>query len=163
VVADLFLPGRALIANCGEWPARTFQAADVVASATEGGWGGRVARFKPGADAACWTCLMNYEQDDPDLIPPRDPDPASREVWPAGCTDPTFTGAGFDITAIATAGVRLAISTLCADAADAYPAAPWDLAVYQFRDARSTLPGTGVIYELQQHPACESCRIRRSG
>lgn len=135
----------------------------VVASATEGGWGGRVARFKPGTDTACWTCLMNHEEDDPNLIPPRDPDPASREVWPAGCTDPTFTGTGFDITAIATAGVRLAVSTLCAEAADAYPAATWDLAVYQFRDARATLPGTGVTYELQQHPDCEPCRIRRSG
>lgn len=135
----------------------------VVASATEGGWGGRVARFRPGVDTACWTCLMYREQEDRSLIPPRDPNPATREVWPAGCTDPTFTGAGFDIAAIATSGVRLAISTLCEDSGGAYPRTNWDVATYEFRNVNETLAGTATTHVLGQHPSCEPCRIRRSG
>lgn len=143
--------------------AKEFEIPHVVASATEGGWGGRVARFRPGVDTACWACLMHSEEDDPSLIPPSDPDPATREVWPAGCTDPTFTGAGFDISAIATSGVRLATSMLCEDAPSAYPPANWDVAMYEFRNGSETLAGTATTHVLGQHSSCEPCRIRRSG
>lgn len=135
----------------------------IVASTTEGGWGGRVARFRAGADTACWTCLMHHEVDAPEMIPPADPDPSTRSVWPAGCTDPTFTGTGFDIATISMAGLRLAASTLCEGHEAAYPPADWDLAVYEFRTATSTLAGTAKTYALKQHPDCEPCCIRRSG
>lgn len=135
----------------------------VVASATEGGWGGRVVRFRPGNDEACWTCLMQHELDDPRLIPPADPDPATRQVWPAGCTDPTFTGTGFDIAAVAMTGVRLAVSTLCEGRGDSYPAAEWDLATFAFMNSTDALPGTATTHDLRLHPDCEPCRIRRSG
>lgn len=142
--------------------AKEFALPYVVVSATEGGWGGRVARFRAEADTACWNCLMHHEEDHPSLIPPADPDPATREVWPAGCTDPTFTGAGFDIVAVAMAGVRLAISTLCEEDAGAYPTAPWDLGVYRFRDATTTVPTTST-HVLAQHERCEPCRTRPPG
>lgn len=135
----------------------------VVASTTEGGWGGRVARFRAGAHTACWTCLMHHELDAPEMIPPADPDPATHSVWPAGCTDPTFTGTGFDIATISMAGLRLAASTLCEGHNAAYPPADWDLAVYEFRNANSTMAGAAKTYALKQHPDCEPCRIRRSG
>jgi molybdopterin/thiamine biosynthesis adenylyltransferase len=135
----------------------------LMASTTEGGWGGRVARFRPGLDTACWTCLMHQEGDVPDMIPAADPDPATRSVWPAGCTDPTFTGTGFDVATVSLAGVRLAASTLCEGDPDGYPRANWDVAVYEFRDATAAMPGTARTYELNQHADCEPCRIRRSG
>lgn len=143
--------------------AKEFGVPSVVASATEGGWGGRIARFRPGANTACWTCLMHHVEDDPTFMPAADPDPATREVWPAGCTDPTFTGAGFDILTISAAGVRLAISTLCEQSPGAYPPAPWDVATYQFRDAESTLATNATTRVLPQHPSCKPCRIRWSG
>jgi molybdopterin/thiamine biosynthesis adenylyltransferase len=135
----------------------------VVVSATEGGWGGRVVRFRSGDGEACWTCLMHHEQDDAQLIPPADPDPATSQVWPAGCTDPTFTGTGFDIAAIAGAGVRMATSALCEGAEGGYPSATWDLAVYAFRDATNALPGNAKTLVLRPHPDCKPCRIRLSG
>jgi molybdopterin/thiamine biosynthesis adenylyltransferase len=135
----------------------------LTASTTEGGWGGRVARFRPGKDDACWTCLTHHEADDPEMIPPADPDPSTRSVWPAGCTDPTFTGTGFDVATVSLAGVRLAASTLCEGDTEGYPPAHWDVAVYEFRDAAVTLPGTARTYLLSQHADCEPCRIRRCG
>jgi hypothetical protein len=106
---------------------------------------------------------MHHEQENLGMIPSADPDPATRNVWPAGCTDPTFTGTGFDVATISLAGVRVATSTLCEGHADSYPTAEWDLAVYQFRDAANALPGTAKTYALKQHPDCEPCHIRRSG
>lgn len=135
----------------------------ITASATEGGWGGRVARFRPGNDQACWVCLMHRETEVSGMIPPADPDPSTHSVWPAGCTDPTFTGTGFDVGTVSHAGVRLAASTLCEGHAGAYPLADWDVAVYAFRDAVRALPGTVETFDLSQHPDCEPCRIRRSG
>jgi hypothetical protein len=135
----------------------------IVASATEGGWGGRIARFRPGGDAPCWVCLMHGEQDDPSLIPPADPAPATRQVWPAGCTDPTFTGTGFDVGAVALAGVRLAASTLSEGVAGGYPRTDWDVAVYEFRNGDQALPGSAITFTLEKHPHCEPCRIRQSG
>lgn len=135
----------------------------LVASATEGGWGGRVGRFRPDADAACWTCLMHHIQDGTIPSPPADPDAATGRVQPAGCVDPTFTGAGFDIATVSLAAVRLAVSTLCEDVPGAYPPANWDVANFQFRDAEQTYPGTTEQFVVDQHPDCEPCRLRRSG
>lgn len=135
----------------------------LAASTTEGGWGGRIARFRPGKADSCWTCLMHHEVDNPEMIPPADTDPATRSVWPAGCTDPTFTGTGFDVATVSLAGVRLAASTLCEGDPDGYPPANWDVAVYEFRDATAALPGTARTYLLSQHADCEPCRIRHCG
>ncbi len=103
----------------------------VVVAGTEGGWGGYVARFRPDPDEPCWTCLMHHLEDDPGMLPPADPDPATRNAWPAGCTDPTFTGTGFDVATIALAGVRLAASTLCETTERGYPSAEWHYARYR--------------------------------
>ncbi|MEX1112941.1 MAG: hypothetical protein WED32_00615, partial [Patescibacteria group bacterium] len=135
----------------------------VLVAATEGGWGGYVARFRPGADEPCWTCLMHYFTNDPNLLPPADPDPATRNTWPAGCIDPTFTGTGFDIATIALAGVRLASSTLCESTPGGYPPAEWHYARYSFRTATEALSGTAESFVLAQHPACNRCRTRLSG
>lgn len=140
----------------------------VVVSGTEGGWGGRVARFRPDPDTACWNCLMHQIEDEradgvAALSPPADPDPATGRVWPAGCTDPTFSGTGFDIMQVAMAGVRIAAATLCEGVAEGYPTADWDVAVFHFRDAAAAHPGTATTHQVAQHPACEPCRRRRSG
>jgi len=135
----------------------------VVVSATEGGWGGMVARFWPAPDRACWTCLMHHIQDHTVPLPPADPEPATQSVWPAGCTDPTFSGTGFDVAAVGLAGVRLAAATLCAGEPGAYPPAKWDYAVYAFRSETETFGGGATTYVIDQHPDCEPCQNRRSG
>ena len=130
----------------------------VVVSATEGGWGGYVARVQPGADEPCWRCLMHHFEDDPSLLPPSDPDPATRSVWPAGCTDPTFTGAGFDVSTMAYAAVRLSVATLTAGLEGAYPPANWNYGRYSFRNGDWALPGTGEAMTLHRHPRCRRCQ-----
>lgn len=135
----------------------------IVVSTTEGGWGGRIVRFGPGSDSPCWTCLMHHIEDGTIPPPPADPDAATGTVHPAGCTEPTFTGTGFDVASVALSGVRLAVATLCGGEADAYPPANWDLANLEFRSADEALPASSTTYELRQHPNCEPCRLRRSG
>jgi len=106
---------------------------------------------------------MHYFITDPDMLPPADPDPATRNTWPAGCTDPTFTGTGFDVGTIALAGVRLTASTLCGNTEGGYPPAEWHYASYSFRTATETLAGTAEQFVLAQHPDCNRCRTRLSG
>jgi hypothetical protein len=129
----------------------------VVAAATEGGWGGYVARVRPNLGEACWWCILEHFQDEPSLLPLRDPDPATRSVWPAGCTDPTFTGTGFDVGSMAYAGVRLAVATLTEDEAGSYPPAQWNYARYSFRDASAALAGGAECHQLARHPGCRRC------
>jgi hypothetical protein len=129
----------------------------IVVSATEGGWGGYVARVSPNAGEACWRCILEHFTDNPSLLPPRDPDPATKSVWPAGCTDPTFTGTGFDVGSMANAGVRLAVATLTDGTAGSYPPARWNYARYSFRDETSTLAGGAECHLLDRHPRCRRC------
>ena len=56
----------------------------------------------------------------------------------------------------------LAASVL-ASGTDGYPAAGWNVAVYEFRNAACALPGAGRPYTVSRHPACESCNARLSG
>ncbi|QYG94202.1 ThiF family adenylyltransferase [Iamia sp. SCSIO 61187] len=134
----------------------------VVVSATEGGFGGMVARFDPRPETACWTCLMHHFEAGTLTPPPRDQNAATANTWPAGCIDPTFTGAGFDIAAIALAGVRLACATMCAGTDGSYPAATWDYARYEFRTADLALPGFAETFTIEPHPDCHPCANRRS-
>jgi molybdopterin/thiamine biosynthesis adenylyltransferase/ubiquitin-protein ligase len=96
--------------------------------ATEGAWGGAVARLhKTYGHTPCFVCLqttLNQEG----VLPPRDP--AGGTLAPAGCGSLTFTGAGFDLAPIVAEGVRTVASTLMPD----YPDLDWDLAVCALRD-----------------------------
>jgi hypothetical protein len=134
----------------------------VCVTATEGGWGGRVARFRPDEDSWCWACMKHYIDDGTIPLPPAAP-PELGTVFAATCSDPTFTGSGFDIAHIAIVAVRLAISTLCEAERDGYPEADWDAAVISLRDDPGILPGSATTHRLGVHTSCEWCQNRRSG
>lgn len=119
-------------------------------STTMGGWGGVVARIRPGR-TGCWSChLIQLEGREP----PEDP---SGSVQPAGCADVTFTGAGFDVQRISLEAVRLATGTLCGQVPDGYPDPHWDVAILRLRDesGRPT-PATWEVMPLEPLPTCTS-------
>src|SRR5439155_15484088 len=76
----------------------------VMVEATEGGYGGIVARFQPDHDAPCWMCLQ-YFIEDGTIVAPRDEQAESLQV--AGCSSPTFTGTAFDLVPLSALAVRL--------------------------------------------------------
>ncbi len=130
----------------------------VAVTGTQGGWGGRVVRIRPGITAGCWSCLQAARLDG------TLPEPATKPVdgvQPAGCANPTFTGAGFDMLDVALHGVRLAVSTICGGRPGAYPPAEWDVAIISHRsaDGAQLLP-TVQFLPLDRHPACPACAIR---
>jgi molybdopterin/thiamine biosynthesis adenylyltransferase len=119
-----------------EW-ARHAKIPYVVVSSLQGAWGGQVARLLPGGATGCWYCLQRAKTEGQIPAPPYDPD---REAWfqPTGCADPTFTGGGFDLSSIATAGVRLAIATMLVGQ-EAYPSSPDDVLIFSWRDEHGAL------------------------
>ena len=124
-------------------------------SGANGGWGGKVFRFLPGVTAGCWVCYRYALADG--TIPP----PANRPddfVQTQGCGDPTFTGANFDMTAVAMTAVRFAVSTLCAGVEGGYPRLPWDVMIVRLRDeeGRPVEPESRG-YLLAKHPGCPLC------
>jgi len=128
----------------------------ICVSATEGAWGGLVARIRPGKTEGCWYCLMHHIDTRSIPPPPRNP---TGTVQPIGCANPTFTGAGFDLAEIALAGTRLAVATLCADHANAYSDCEWDIARISLRDETGrTIAPHYETFALKAHPKCESCR-----
>lgn len=130
----------------------------IAVTGTQGGWGGRVVRIRPGVTAGCWACMQSAREDDSLPDPPADFDDG---LQPAGCADPTFTAAGFDMVSIATHGVRLAVSTLCSGVPGAYPPVDWDVALIALRDERGQLIAPTVqTVALARHPACPVCAAR---
>lgn len=123
--------------------------------ATFGGWGGRVCRIAPGRTEGCWFC---YQQALCDGSIPSPPAKANGTIQPPGCGEPTFTGTGFDLSDVALAGVRMAVSTLCANEPNAYPRADWDVLIISFRDISGNLiPPKFDAYKLSRQPNCPRC------
>ena len=128
---------------------------------THGGWGGVVASIVPDRTGGCWMCLQHALNDGTIKLPPSDP---HGEIQAAGCGDVTFTGAGFDMTLIALAGVRMAVSVLCNDEDNAYPGADWDVMTISLRDNHGgqIVPDyTG--YTLERHLDCPLCHRDERG
>jgi len=139
----------------------------VAASATLGGWGGRIVRFFPD-EGPCYDCLLHHlaDQDSSGSVPMADKltppaDPAG-DIRPAGCADATFTGAGFDLMQVAMAGVRLAVSTLCEDADVGYPRSLWNVEVLHFRAPDGSVVDNAYHHRLERHSDCNACRRRRT-
>ncbi|HWZ44683.1 MAG TPA: ThiF family adenylyltransferase [Candidatus Saccharimonadales bacterium] len=124
----------------------------VAAAATHGGWGGRVVRAVPGRTDGCWTCLLHARADG--LIPEPPEDPVG-EIRPAGCSDPTFTGAGFDLLNVPLFGVRASIGVLAAGQQGGYPDMAFDVAILRLRDEKGQVVApTWEIRALKRHPKC---------
>jgi molybdopterin/thiamine biosynthesis adenylyltransferase len=78
--------------------------------ATEGGWGGGVARVIPGK-TGCWYCLQ-LRIEDGSIEPP--PLAETGTVQPRGCAAPTWTGTSFDALPLVAQAMRTACFTLLA-------------------------------------------------
>ncbi len=123
---------------------------------TNNGWGGVIIRVVPNRTEGCWMCFRYWIDDGTIPIPSGDP---SEQIQPIGCADPTFTGSSFDLMNITLAGVRLAISTLCADSKNGYPDVDYDVSTVSLRDEKGIpIPPDWKTYKLSKHPNCPYCK-----
>lgn len=125
-----------------------------------GAWSGIVARISPDSDQPCWLCFR-YALDEGSL--PALPFDDQGEVQPIGCADPTFTGAGFDVAAIALMGVRLAVSTMSEGTDGGYPRCDWDVAILRHRSDRAAIQPGVATFRLSLHPSCPVHGAKSSG
>ncbi len=126
-------------------------------SGTLGGWGGKVFCLRPWDGNGCWYCYRFACEDGSITEPPSAPNEQGT-IQPTGCADPTFTGAGFDMLHVAIMGVRMAVSTLCRDTSNAYPAADWDVVHIRLRNEDGSLiPPSFDKYKIKPHPKCLRC------
>lgn len=130
----------------------------IAVTATQGAWGGRIVRVRPGMTQGCWSCsqAMRISGALPD--PPSDP---NGSVQPRGCANPTFTGAGFELVQVAMNGVRVAVATLCVDT-DERQRVEWDVQIISLRDSKGTLIAPTVqAFSLTRAPDCTVCPGRK--
>lgn len=127
--------------------------------ATQGAVGGQILRVIPGKTDGCWMCSMwhKYANEKEPKIEAA-PFEQSGKIQEAGCGDITFTGASFDLQNIVSAGVRLAVSSLCEGVNDGYPSFDWDIGVLALVDkqGKPILP-QWTNYKLEKHPNCPYC------
>lgn len=128
--------------------ARECGTAYLQAEATPGVWGGLVALYPPNADA-CWMCLQHHLDR---TIPPL-PSNSTPGVQPPGCTEPTYTGTGFDLTTIAAHTARVMAAYLTGDAG--YGNFDDNLFTVELRDESGRpIPPRWTARRLARHPDC---------
>lgn len=130
--------------------ARREGAAYLRAEALPGVWSGFIALQRPDADV-CWMCWQHHLATTIPRLPARPDD----GVQPPGCGEPTYTGAGFDLAAIAAQAARVAASYATGDGG--YGAMPADVMTVRFCDAAGipTLP-VWESYTLGRHADCRN-------
>ena len=118
--------------------------------ALPGVWSGFIGLQRPNADV-CWMCWQYHLAT---TIPPL-PERPRDAIQPPGCGAPTYTGAGFDLAAIAAQTARTAASYLTGDGG--YGAMPADVMTVQFCDAsgKPALPRWDS-YLLGRHGDCRN-------
>ncbi|KGH44959.1 hypothetical protein IN07_20365 [Modestobacter caceresii] len=135
------------------WLARRRGKPYLAVSASNGGWGGRVAQLPSAPGAACWYCL-EYALND-ESIPPVSAAPEEDGVQPVGCADPTFAGSGFDLAEVALHAVRVAVATLQQGRPGGYPGSGHGVYVLALRTPDGTpVPPTWTGLALPVHPLC---------
>jgi len=129
----------------------------VYVTATEGGWGGVVARVLPGV-TGCWYCLQ-MRLDEQSITPP--PAAPTGTVQPRGCAAPTWTGTSFDALPIVAQAVRTACFTLLSGRA---PDDPRDVFVcaQQARTPTELDSPFWTSYALEPHDACPVCAAAKA-
>ena len=127
----------------------------VIANATPGGWGGMVVRFAPGSP--CWMCFRTalYGPEPQLPLPPAD-DSNAGEVQPAGCAEPTFSGASFDLQEVSLEAVRASASMLGLQGG--YPIGAWQYACLSLRDDGERRPPVWTVHPIPRRPEC-SCAV----
>lgn len=121
----------------------------VYAWATEGAFGGAVARVLPGS-SGCWLCLQRALEDR--TIPPP-PHEEQGSVQPRGCATPTFTGANFDLLPVVAQAARVATRLLSGDQSGD------DVMVLSLVDDESVPLGAPrwETFALPPQPDCPQC------
>ncbi len=128
----------------------------IIASTTAGAHGGLIVTFRPEPTEMCYGCWELHQQDSTVPNPPED---AGGHVQPAGCGDPTFTGAGFDVTEVSLMATRAAVGELGRGQLGAYPESWWNTAILAMRKGEALIPPRWDVFFLKPHP---SCRERHS-
>ena len=120
---------------------------------TRGGWGGLVGRVTAEEDA-CWACIETaYQNGELGSI---SEDPAA-VLQPAGCGDPTFTGAGFDMHTLSLAAVRVGVSVL-SPAEVERPQRDWNVELINFRNEEGEpIPPSWTTTDVPRRPDCPVC------
>ncbi len=121
---------------------------------THGAAGGVVGRVIPGRTKGCWHCFQRALGDKSIRLPA---EATTGDLQAAGCSMPTFVGAGVDSDAIPVLATRLAIATLCTGVANAYPDFPWDVAVVDLYRGAVPIAPEWSTYALEHHEACQAC------
>lgn len=121
-----------------------------------GAWGARILIQRDGeAASGCTECLARWQSGNGGVeVPPLPEDPDPVEVLDGGCTDPSFTGPGFELAAAASASTRVAVQLLGTGAA--YPPVDFDLLTLGFRGRLSACPESQGT-RLPPHPDCAIC------
>jgi ubiquitin-protein ligase len=122
------------------------------AEATKGVWAGLIALYPPAA-AVCWDCVQRHLAT-PSLVAALPAEPGGGVATP-GCLEPTYTGTGYDLAAIAAQVVRTAVSYLTAPAPHA--GCVGSIVTVALRDdqGRDILPRWSS-HDLAPHPDCAS-------
>lgn len=139
---------QALSRICTDWGIP-----QIYVTATEGGWGGIVARCLPGR-TGCWMCLRLRIDDGSIPVPAALP---SRLIQPRGCRALTFTGAIFDMLPLSAQAARLVAQTLGGGPED-YPPSKADVFVFRVRSEDGVDEGPSwSSHPLLPHPSCDLC------
>lgn len=125
---------------------------------TNGAWGGRVFRAEVGH--ACFECLARWLESGHDL--PLNDDPSAEPVFARGCGFASFTGTGFDIEAVANLITRLAIQSLTAGEANAYPQTPENLLTWNNRGADCNTYPSIAHSSVPRQDDCWTCQSYRA-
>lgn len=128
--------------------------------ATQGAVGGQILRVIPGKTEGCWMCSMwqRYTNENHQAKIDAAPFENNGKIQANGCGDITFTGTSFDLQNLVSAGVRLAVSSLCEGIKDAYPSFDWDVGVLALvdKEGKPILP-EWKNYKLKKDPNCPYC------
>ncbi len=122
----------------------------ILAYATQGAWGGEVARFFPNR-RSCWACYERAHFEGKIKLPPADP---NGKVQPTACSNPTFTGVNFDLQELVLMGVRLAVSTFSPGDNSDYPKIDWNIAQLSMRENGKLIPPKWEIIQLTPYSDC---------
>jgi len=129
--------------------AREHELPQVYLWATEGAYGGVVARIVPG-ETGCWFCLQLAIEDGSVVAPPREP---AGTTQPRGCGTPTFTGENFNLLPIVAQAARVITGVLL----ETLPIGQ-DVFVMALRVGDDAAPAPlWTTYSLERHPRCTVC------
>jgi len=122
--------------------------------ATPGVWGGVVMRVIPNETEGCWLCLQHSMDDGTMANPATNRD---GNIQAAGCGDISFTGTSFELQNISSAGVRLAIATLCRHE-NSYPNSESDIGILSLVDDEGNPTfAKWSEYKLLKNESCLHC------